>query len=141
MRRVALEGLPVRGEFEIDARETEGDLVKQAQPLEQQGGKGRIELQEVALVIRHGDRAHEANLVAHPHFGCQGQHVSVGGKPVVIELLHRPVPGGLFEPSRQTARLIAGLKDGDGVALLEQVEGGAQSRRARANDGDAFRCG
>ena len=64
------------------------------------------------------------------------ENLVVGGEPVMVELLQRPVPGFVFEAGRQAANAVSRFVYGDVVSGMDEIPGGSQSSRAGADDAD-----
>ena len=99
-------------------------------------GEHRIEGMEVIVIVDGRDRAREQHFLARAELVDEAQHVAVGLEPVMVELLHRPVPVRFFEPGGQSAHVRRGLVERDGMAQAGQVIGGGEAGRAGPDDGD-----
>ena len=113
------ERFPVIREAQEQSYEAEADLIEaEPKPREEQRLEDRIEWIELPFVIHHRQRAGEKDLVLPAQLFDQAQHVFVAGKPVVVELLYRPVPVRLPEPRCQSAYEIGGFVNRYVVACL-----------------------
>jgi hypothetical protein len=140
--RHLLQRLPVGAQLELQAGPPEADHVAQRempQQKERHVGEHRVEGMEVALIVDGRDRPREQHFIARPDLVDQAQHVLIGLEPVMVELLHRPVPVRFLEPGGQPAHLRRGLVDGDLLAPPGQIIGGGQAGRAGPDDGDVAR--
>ena len=130
-----LELAPVGGQAQVQTDQPEAQLVQPpAQAGEQDGFQDRIERGPFALVEHDGEGAREEHLVAQTQLFDQPEHVLVPGEPVVVELLHRPVPARFLETGGQPGGMVFGLEDGDVVPGFGEVIGGSHAPEARSDD-------
>ena len=106
------------------------------QQKERHVGEHRIEGMELTVIVDGRDRARKQHLVARADLVDEAQHVFVGLEPVMVELLHRPVPVRFFETGGQPARVGRGFVDRDLMAESGQIVGGGQAGGAGSDDGD-----
>ncbi len=117
-----LQWLPVVRQAQIQSHQPEADLVDaEPQPWEQQRLDDGIERIELPFVVHHRQWAREQDFILPAQLLDQAEHVPVAGEPVVVELLHRPIPAGFLEPACQPAHIISRFEDGDFVSGPAQV--------------------
>ena len=95
----------------------------------------RVEGIELALVVHDRVGTGEEHLVLPAQLIDQAKHVAVAGKPVMVELLNRPIPVRLFKARSQAAGVVGGFENGHLMAGAHQVVGGSQAAKAGAQDG------
>ncbi len=74
------------------------------------------------------------HVITQTQFFDQSEHVLVTGEPVMVEMLHGPVPVGFLETGRQTAGVVGCFKNGDFVSFADQITGGSHAAKTSAND-------
>ena len=108
----ALKGLPARRELDGHSGQAHAQGGHQREGQEDRRGRNlAAHRRPVNPVARFGAR--EDDLVAHAHLLGQAQNIVVGGEPVMIEFLQRPIPAFVFEAGRQAADAVRRFVDGD----------------------------
>ena len=131
---------PIIGQAQVHTHEAKADLVRPAQARIHQRSRNGIERIKFALVIHHCLGGAANHFVLQSQFADDLEHVMIRGKPVVVELLHRPLPFEALEAGSQAARVIGPLENGDLVAGTHKVERRRKPTKTSADDRNLFCC-
>jgi len=126
--------LPARQVAQPGGDKAKAGNIRQGEAGKGQCGKRRIERVEGVLVIDHRLGAGEEDFVLPAQLADQPQHGGIRGEPVVVELLHRPIPMRLLEPCRQPAHVIRAFQHGHLVPGVDEIVGGSQPAEPCSND-------